>query len=252
MLAGMASEESLREGIAAVQERGFCVLRSHFDPRIIEACRGAFWPRLCAYLTSGREGNRGTHRHFMPMPFERPCFATQFFFDPDVLGVVRGLMGERVVADQWGCDIPVRGSEYQQFHLDYQRPLFPEMPDLILPPFAIVVSFGLVRIARAHGPIEIVPGTHRMTRNDAMRAAREGDIQSEAVTLEIGDVLIRHPWAVHRGTPNTTDIPRALVTIRYVRPWYADNSREVEPIPRETWESLTPEQHALLRFPAAE
>ena len=53
------------------------------------------------------------------------------------------------------------------------------------------------------------------------------------------DVLIRHPWALHRGSPNTTDIPRALVTVRYVRPWYVDNSREVDSIPQTVWESLT-------------
>ncbi len=38
----------------------------------------------------------------------------------------------------------------------------------------------------------------------------------EPVTLEVGDVLIRHPWALHRGTPNLTDAPRALLTIRYI------------------------------------
>ena len=71
----------------------------------------------------------------------------------------------------------------------------------------------------------------------------------QAVPLEIGDVLIRHPWVLHRGTPNTTDTPRALVTIRYVRRWYADASRDVEEIPRATWASLTAAQQSLMRFP---
>jgi hypothetical protein len=67
----------------------------------------------------------------------------------------------------------------------------------------------------------------------------------------MGDVLIRHPWALHRGTPNTTDMPRALVTVRYVRRWYADTSRDVEILPRALWESLTAEQKNVLRFPVA-
>jgi ectoine hydroxylase-related dioxygenase (phytanoyl-CoA dioxygenase family) len=173
----------------------------------------------------------------------------EFFFDPDVLSIVRGLMDDRVVADQWGCDVPLRGSEYQGLHVDYQRPLFPEVPDLALPAYAVVVSFGLVRIAREHGPIEIAPGTHRMIRIDALRAVQAGEIGVQSLPLEIGDVLIRHPWALHRGTPNTTDTPRALVTIRYVRSWYADASRDVEDLPRATWESLTPEQQSVMRFP---
>jgi ectoine hydroxylase-related dioxygenase (phytanoyl-CoA dioxygenase family) len=78
------------------------------------------------------------------------------------------------------------------------------------------------------------------------------EIEMRPVPLEIGDVLIRHPWALHRGSPNTTDTPRALVSIRYVRSWYADNSREVNSVPRATWESLTPDQQGMLRFPVGD
>jgi ectoine hydroxylase-related dioxygenase (phytanoyl-CoA dioxygenase family) len=69
------------------------------------------------------------------------------------------------------------------------------------------------------------------------------------VPLEIGDVLIRHPWALHRGSPNLTDTPRALLTIRYVRRWYADDSREVCSIPRTVWESLKSEHQCIMRYP---
>jgi phytanoyl-CoA dioxygenase PhyH len=245
----MATAETVRNTIFEVEERGYGVLRGHFPPRVVDACRRAFWPRLLAYLDSGGASNRGPDRHFLPMPFESPCFARQFFFDSEVLGIVRGLMDDRVVADQWGCDVPLRGSEYQGVHVDYRRPLFPELPDLALPPYALVVSFGLVRIALEHGPIEIAPGTHRMTSTDAFRAVEAGDIRLQPIPLEIGDVLIRHPWALHRGTPNTTDMPRAVATIRYVRRWYADASREVEHFSRATWESLTAEEQSVMRFP---
>lgn len=241
----MASIESTTREF---KEHGFCVLQKHFDPQLIENCREAFWPRLIAYLKTA-EANRGPHRYFVPMSFQPPCFSPEFFFDPEVLSIVRGLMDDRIVADQWGCDVPVRGSEYQNPHVDYQRPLFPETPDMSLPPYAIVVSFGLIRVARAHGPIEIAPGTHRMQRSEAQRGLEEGSIKLQAVPLEIGDVLIRHPWAVHRGTPNITDTPRALVTIRYVRRWYADDSRDVEAIPRAIWDSLSSEQQSVMRFP---
>jgi hypothetical protein len=46
-----------------------------------------------------------------------------------------------------------------------------------------------------------------------------------------------------------TGTPRALVTIRFVRRWYLDNSREVNSIPHGVWRSLTPEQQSVLRFP---
>lgn len=234
--------------LTELSEKGFCVLRQHFPFSIIDACREAFWPVLLEYVNS-REANRGPHRYFMPMPFHRPCFAPEFFFDAEILDIVRSAMDDRIVADQWGCDIPLKGSEYQNAHVDYQRPLFAEFPDLFLPPYMLVVSFGLVRITQAHGPIEIAPGTHRMPRNEAMRTVQSANIEMQPVPLEIGDVLIRHPWALHRGTPNTSNTPRALVTIRYVRHWYADSSRDVNTIPQAVWQSLTPEQQSLIRFP---
>ena len=236
--------------ILELQENGFCVLKAHMPKSLIDECRHAFWPILLAYLKAhGHEPNRGPHRHFLPMPFEPPCFVSDFFFDSEVLNIVRGVMGHRVVADQWGCDVPLRGSEYQNVHVDFQRPLFEEAPDLLLPPYMLVVSFGLVPITPAQGPIEIAPGTHRMPREAALRSIECGKSELRAVPLEIGDVLIRHPWAMHRGTPNSSDIPRALVTVRYVRRWYADDSREVNAIPGAVWRSLTQEQQELMRFP---
>ena len=241
---------SAEDKIAELQDKGFCVLKAHFDGALVETCRKAFWPILMDHLQRRQaEPNRGPQRHFLPMSFEPPCFAPQFFFDTEVLAIVRGAMDERVVADQWGCDVPLKGSKHQDPHVDYQRPLFPEAPDLSLPTYMLVVSFGLVNITPAHGPIEIAPGTHRMPGKEAQRCVESAEIEMQSVPLEIGDVLIRHPWALHRGAPNTTDTPRALVTIRYVRRWYADCSREVNPLPRAVWQSLTAEQQSVMRFP---
>jgi ectoine hydroxylase-related dioxygenase (phytanoyl-CoA dioxygenase family) len=148
-----------------------------------------------------------------------------------------------------GCDVPVRGSVHQSPHVDYQRPLFSELPDLALPAYMLVVSFALVPVSLHNGPIEIGPGTHRLPRNEALRAMESSDIPMRPVALEVGDVLIRHPWALHRGSPNLTDTRRALLTIRYVRRWYSDDSREVSSIPRAVWESLTDEQQRVMRYP---
>jgi ectoine hydroxylase-related dioxygenase (phytanoyl-CoA dioxygenase family) len=238
------------EKILELHENGYCVLKAHLPKGVIAACRDAFWPVLLAYLKNHEhEPNRGPNRHFLPMPFEPPCFGPEFFFDAEILSIVRGAMGPRVVADQWGCDVALRGSEYQQVHVDYRRPLFEEVPDLSLPPYMLVVSFGLSPITAADGAIEIAPVTHRMAREAAIRSVERGECELRSVPLEVGDVLIRHAWALHRGTPNTKDMPRALVTVRYVRRWYADNSREVNAIPIDIWRSLTREQQEMMRFP---
>jgi len=238
------------EAVAEIHEKGFCLLKAHFARSVIQSCWAAFGPVLLKYLERNRERpNRGPERHFLAMPFEPPCFAPEFFFDASVLSVVRGVMDERIVADQWGCDVPLEGSIHQEPHVDYQRPLFAEQPDLPLPAYMLVVSFGLVPIGPADGPIEIAPGTHKVPSSEALHSVAAGEIELQALPMDLGDVLIRHPWALHRGTPNRTQTPRALVTIRYVRRWYADFSREVNPIPRSVWQSLTEVQQELLRFP---
>src|SRR5690349_10787884 len=95
-----------REKIAELEVNGFCVLSKQFPTPLIDACREAFFPALHEYLITHREkSNRGPHRHFLPMPFQYPCFTSEFFFDPDVLNIVHSTMDERVVADQWGCDV---------------------------------------------------------------------------------------------------------------------------------------------------
>lgn len=239
--------------VAEIRDKGFCILKAHYARPLLHACREAFWPILLDYINTHRDApNRGSNRYFLPMPFERPCFVPEFIFDAEVVGIVREHMNDRVVADQWGCDVPLKGSANQAIHVDYKRSLFPNAPDLALPTYMLVVSFSLIDITLAHGPIEIAAGTHRMPRNDAIRAVEIGEIKLQPVSMEIGDVLIRHPWALHRGTPNTTDVPRPLVTIRYVRSWYADYSREVNSIPRDVWQSLTAEQRDMMRFPVSD
>ncbi len=87
----MASIEPVQKTIRGIHDQGYCVLRGHFPSRLVDACRDAFWPRLLAYLGSGQAPKRGPQRHFLSMPFEPPCFTPPFFFDPDVLAIVRGL-----------------------------------------------------------------------------------------------------------------------------------------------------------------
>jgi ectoine hydroxylase-related dioxygenase (phytanoyl-CoA dioxygenase family) len=232
-----------------VRQQGFAVLRDHLPRSAIDRCREGFLPYWERFLRGGPPSNRGPHRYFLAMPFERPWFSPAFFVDPDILRVVRAVMDGGVVADQFGCDVPLAGSEYQRAHVDYAHPLFREVPDLVLPPFALVVSFGLGAIGPEDGPIEIAAGTHSWPRSRADAAIASDDLRLESVHLAPGDVLIRNPWALHRGTPNRTQAPRFLVSIRYVRRWYADDSREVEAIPRALWESLPTDCRQVMRFP---
>lgn len=243
-------DKSFTDKAGELQEQGFCILKGHFAVSLVDDCRSAFLPVLQEYLkNNGHLPNRGTNRYFLPMPFEPPCFAPEFFFDNTILSIIKTILGDRIAADQWGCDFPLSGSDYQPVHVDYQRPLFYEFPDLQLPAYMLVMSFALTQITEENGAIELAATTHRMTREEAAKAVRTNEIKMLPVCMDIGDVLIRHPWVLHRGTPNRTNAPRLLTTIRYVRDWYEDNSREVNSMPPSVLKSLTAEQRNMLRFP---
>lgn len=161
-----------------LQEQGFCVLKGHFAVSLVDNCRLAFLPVLQEYLkNNGHLSNRGTNRHFLPMPFESPCFAPEFFFDSAILSVIKSILGDRIAADQWGCDVPLSGSAYQAAHVDYQRPLFHEFPDLQLPAYMLVLSFALTAITHENGAIELAPATHRMLRQEAVTAVEKMKLQ---------------------------------------------------------------------------
>ncbi len=66
---------------------------------------------------------------------------------------------------------------------------FRKRPNLSLPIYMLVVSFGLMNIKPRHGPIEITPGTHTMPRDEALRFVQGGEINSQPIILDLGDVL---------------------------------------------------------------
>ena len=45
-----------------------------------------------------------------------------------------------------------------------------------------------------------------------VQGVMDSQMEIKSVLMQLGDVLIRHPWALHRGTPNLTDTPRTLCT----------------------------------------
>src|SRR5436853_1650311 len=104
-------DKSFGDKVDELQEQGFCILKEHFATSLINDCRLAFLPVLKEYLENNElNPNRGTKRHFLPMPFEHPCFTSEFFFDNKILSIVKSILGNMIAADQWGCDIPLSGS----------------------------------------------------------------------------------------------------------------------------------------------
>lgn len=224
---------------------GFCVLKSHFSRDKILKWREACQPLLDEQIRiEGGKTSRGANRYYVTFPFACPFSDPAIYEDADILAIVEQLAGKDFVMCQLASDTPVLGSDFQEIHRDCP-PLFPET-GVETPPYQLALNFPLVDVTADNGPLEIIRGTHLMSRAEGMRLLEAGKARIEAVALQMGDVMIRDVRTLHRGTPNRTDTPRPMVVIGYSRSWLHRPEVSIQ-IPREAWEGLSETARRMLR-----
>src|SRR5215203_727658 len=229
-----------------VMTEGLCILRDHLPVEKLDRWNEEFLPLLHAHIE--REGhiqNRGSQRFYVTLPFIAPFADEEIFADPDVLAIVKNLVGKDFTMVQLATDTPLKGSGYQELHRDAPS-LFPETGSET-PAFQLAVNFPLVDVTPENGPFEVARGTHLVTKEEGLRMIESGARPLEAISLARGDVMIRDVRGLHRGTPNKTHEPRPMVVIGYSRKWLFRPEVSIT-IPRAVWEDLSPESRHMLRF----
>lgn len=246
MSAGRYTEAGHDDFAGDVWRDGFCLLPEHFPKKTLAAWRAAFAPLLAAHIE--REGhllNRGAARYYVTLPFQAPFADSSIYEDPDVLAIVERLAGPDFTMVQLATDTPLYGSEYQDVHRD-TPPLFPET-GRETPPFQLAVNFPLVEVTPENGPFEVARGTHMLPKEEALGLIEAGERKLEALTMRLGDVIIRDVRALHRGTPNRTREPRPMVVLGYSRRWLFRPEVTIH-IPRAVHETLSERARQMLRF----
>jgi ectoine hydroxylase-related dioxygenase (phytanoyl-CoA dioxygenase family) len=240
----MAGAAELDRLAADLHEDGICVLRGVFAAELMYAWRLAF-DRLAEsrQRQHGATAGRGANRFYFTLPWTAP-FADELVFRNDrVTAVIERALGPEYVMVQHAVDAAMPGSEYQELHRDH-APLFSE--EFATPLYALAVNFPLCAVTEENGPLEVVRGTHRVPRAEALSTAGSPERPIEPVTLDLGDVVIRTPLALHRGSPNRTREPRPMVVMGYVRPWLYTPNVDLT-VPRHVHDSLSTEARRLLR-----
>lgn len=240
------NETEIQSFTQTVLKDGYCVLPNHFSQATLNAWREAFAPLLDDHIRrEGKLQNRGAARYYVTLPFDTPFADPKVYEDEDILAIAQQLVGKDMVMCQLATDTPLLGSEYQDTHRD-TLPLFPETGQET-PPYQLAINFPLVDVTLENGPIEIARGTHMMSKEEGMRRLESGEVKLEAVTMRIGDVMIRDVRGLHRGTPNYTSIPRPMVVIGYSRRWLYRPEVSIN-IPHAAWDKLSDRARNLLRF----
>ncbi len=186
---------------------------------------------------------REKNRYYLTLPWVPPFANQDVFANPVILGVLDRLFPQEYVMVQLGADVPLQGSEFQTMHRDY-RTLFTD--DFNTPLYAVAVNFPLVDVTEDNGPFHMARGTHVIPREEGLRKVESGEIPIESVHAKRGDVMIRTPLQLHRGTPNKTEQPRPMVVMGYTLHWLHTANVDLT-IPRAYYESLPENIQKMLR-----
>jgi ectoine hydroxylase-related dioxygenase (phytanoyl-CoA dioxygenase family) len=228
---------------------GICVIRNLLDRELVAQWAEAF-DRLFR-VRQARPGGlapREQARYYLTLPWVPPFADAGVFANAAILGVLSRVFAQEYVLVQLGVDVPLRGSDYQETHRDF-RPLFTDQ--IVTPLYAVAVNFPLVPVTEANGPFQMARGTHVLPRDTGLAKVASGEIPMESFFMEPGDVAIRSPLALHRGSPNRTDTPRPMVVLGYVMHWLHTPKVELT-LPRAYYDSLPEPERKLLRCEVVE
>lgn len=223
---------------------GICIIRGLFDQNLIEEWKAAFDALFQErQQRPGGLAPRGQARYYTTLPWISPFTNPDVFANPVILAVLDRVFFQEYKLVQLAADIPMQGSEYQDIHRDF-RPLFSDR--IVTPLYALAVNFSLVEVTSDNGPFEMARGTHVMSREEGLVKIRSGEIPLEPFYLQPGDVMIRSPLALHRGTPNRTPQPRPMIVMGYVMHWLHTQKVDLT-LPQDYYQSLPPKLQQLLR-----
>jgi Phytanoyl-CoA dioxygenase (PhyH) len=223
---------------------GICVLSGLLDRQLVQE-----WGRAFDALFRERQSRPGglapreQARYYLTLPWVTPFADETVFANPAILGVLNRVFAQEYVMVQLGADVPVQGSDYQEIHRDF-RPLFTDQ--IVTPLYALAINFPLVDVTVENGAFQMALGTHVLSREQGLARIRSGKIPIQSFTMTRGDVLIRSPLALHRGSPNRTAAPRPMVVMGYVMHWLHTPKVELE-LSRDYYTGLPEAARKLLR-----
>ena len=230
----------------------------------VERCRAEFDAVLDDFMAR-TPPTRGPNRYYMNVPAVEP-FLTPLS-EPRTNAVLAHMLGKEFVVENLGSDTPLGvGSEFQAFHQDGVQAEAPEMRralghrdqplELDLPqrpdePWTLIANVALAPVTAAEGPFEIVPFSQSLSVEETEQQLLEGKLVVEQVCpLSAGDVVLRNPHTVHRGSPALADgQPRPSLAYIYTRPsHFATWSLRTHSVSEHIVRELSPAAQHMLRM----
>lgn len=195
-----------------------------------------FWERGGRFRIFPRLHGPFADRYVLRNPFVDPLLAA--------------MLGDDYYCKFLSSDTCVKGSTLQAPHRDigfYDRETA-----------GYLVNIPLMHCGIHNGPLEVWPGGSHLWNNEQFARfnlrpfVQDGEnpeienlaryLPSKKIELKPGEVLIRDPGMWHRGTPNSTDEPRIMLTAGYFRRKYYYHYGDISyNLDHQTYQGLPPD-----------
>lgn len=236
------SVENTRLGTMLLHTRGYVILRGAIPDSLLAELQSSFQKlhgRVMRQIETGQhktpEGDalsadgvfweRGARLRIFPR-LTGPFAAVDVVRNAFAHSIIAETLGDDYYCKSVSSDTCVQGSTKQAPHRDigfYQGNGIP----------GCLVNIAITECGLRNGPIEVWPGGSHLWRAELFERfnldlftqdeanapveALAGRIPSRRIELAAGDLMIRDPGMLHRGTPNPTEEPRTMLTIGYFR-----------------------------------
>ena len=202
---------------------GFIIFRNFLPLDLVQAMQQQFEPLCRGQIARLEAGDttalRGRNRLSFDIAayvdrLKGPLDDDRFRRNPAIEALVTAVLGRwRYGVTKAEC--PLRDAEMMSWHPDVAND---ESRDPTRPvrPVRLTFNVPLVDIDETSGPMEIIPGSHRMHHHGVEKVIYAVPrVHSVKILMRLGDAMLRDGNALHRGTPNRTDRPRVLLDQTY-------------------------------------
>jgi Phytanoyl-CoA dioxygenase (PhyH) len=202
---------------------GFVILRNFLPRDLIEAMHEQFRPIFGGERARLEQGDTSSLRGRNRMSFDIRPYVDRLKGPLDDDRFRRNPVIEEMVTEVLGtwrygvtkAECPFKDSDLMAWHPDVpnDRPRDPADP---VRPVRLTFNVPLVEVIDANGPMEVIPGSHRMHHFGCQNFLyRIAGLYPVKILLGRGDAMLRDGNLLHRGTTNLTDEPRILLDQTY-------------------------------------
>jgi ectoine hydroxylase-related dioxygenase (phytanoyl-CoA dioxygenase family) len=196
------SAEAAQEITESYVRDGYAVVRNALPRERILKLNQAIHDEFARQKESGElfAGGGFISGHINCFPGEDSRYFYDRLQDIGIIPLIRKLLPSATGLPNVACNFNMPGSVAQHYHTD--RPFTREF---------IIINIALVDTVIENGAIDVLPATHKeyvpFWRFATSRLFRK----TTRLPMKAGDILIRTSNLWHRGMPNLSDTPRAMM-----------------------------------------